>query len=146
MLLKKIKKITFNEFNKKLQKETFGIVLTAHPTFGMTHQIMINLARLATNKNEKGKKISDSELKLIIKDIFKTEQKPEKNISLDFEHDLSIIALKNLQHALNSFFKIVVNVTKEIFPNEYYEVMPQIFRLHTWVGYDVDGRRRYFME
>ena len=86
------------------------------------------------------KKISYSELKSIIKDIFKTEQKPEKNISLDFEHELSIIALKNLQYALRSFFKIVVNVTKEIFPNEYFEVMPQIFRLHTWVGYDVDGR------
>ena len=46
----------------------------------------------------KRKKISDSELKLIIKDIFKTEQKPEKNISLDFEHDLSIIALKNFKN------------------------------------------------
>ncbi|MAZ46520.1 MAG: hypothetical protein CMM98_02960, partial [Rickettsiales bacterium] len=140
LAFQKNKKIPFSDFNKKLQKETFGIVLTAHPTFGMTHQIMINLAKLATNKNEKGKKISDSELKSIIKDIFKTEQKPEKNISLDFEHELSIIALKNLQYALNSFFKIVVRVTKEIFPNEYFEVMPQIFRLHTWVGYDVDGR------
>ena len=140
LAFKKNQKISFHDFNEKLQKETFGIVLTAHPTFGMTHQIMINLAKLATNKNEKGKKISDSELKSIIKDIFKTEQKPEKNISLDFEHELSIIALKNLQYALRSFFKIVVNVTKEIFPNEYFEIMPQIFRLHTWVGYDVDGR------
>ena len=140
LAFKKKQKISFNDFNEKLQKETFGIVLTAHPTFGMTHQIMVNLAKLATNKNEKGKKISDSELKSIIKDIFKTEQKPEKNISLDFEHELSIIALKNLQYALGSFFKIVVNVTKEIFPNEYFEIMPQIFRLHTWVGYDVDGR------
>ncbi len=140
LAFKKNQKISFHDFNEKLQKETFGIVLTAHPTFGMTHQIMVNLAKLATNKNEKGKKISDSELKSIIKDIFKTEQKPEKNISLDFEHELSIIALKNLQYALRSFFKIVVNVTKEIFPNEYFEIMPQIFRLHTWVGYDVDGR------
>ena len=140
LAFKKKQKISFDDFNEKLQKETFGIVLTAHPTFGMTHQIMVNLAKLATNKNEKGKKISDSELKSIIKDIFKTEQKPEKNISLDFEHELSIIALKNLQYALGSFFKIVVNVTKEIFPNEYFEIMPQIFRLHTWVGYDVDGR------
>ena len=140
LAFKKKQKISFHDFNEKLQKETFGIVLTAHPTFGMTHQIMVNLAKLATNKNEKGKKISDSELKSIIKDIFKTEQKPEKNISLDFEHELSIIALKNLQYALGSFFKIVVNVTKEIFPNEYFEIMPQIFRLHTWVGYDVDGR------
>ena len=140
LAFEKKQKISFDDFNEKLQKETFGIVLTAHPTFGMTHQIMVNLAKLATNKNEKGKKISDSELKSIIKDIFKTEQKPEKNISLDFEHELSIIALKNLQYALGSFFKIVVNVTKEIFPNEYFEIMPQIFRLHTWVGYDVDGR------
>jgi len=140
LAFEKKQKISFDDFNEKLQKETFGIVLTAHPTFGMTHQIMVNLAKLATNKNEKGKKISDSELKSIIKDIFKTEQKPEKNISLDFEHELSIIALKNLQYALGSFFKIVINVTKEIFPNEYFEIMPQILRLHTWVGYDVDGR------
>ena len=140
LAFKKKQKISFNDFNEKLQKETFGIVLTAHPTFGMTHQIMVNLAKLATNKNERGKKIGDSELKSIIKDIFKTEQKPEKNISLDFEHELSIIALKNLQYALGSFFKIVINVTKEIFPNEYFEIMPQILRLHTWVGYDVDGR------
>ena len=39
LAFKKNQKITFNEFNKKLKKETFGIVLTAHPTFGMTHQI-----------------------------------------------------------------------------------------------------------
>ena len=34
----------------------------------------------------------------------------------------------------------VLNVSKEIFPKEYFEIMPQVFRLHTWVGYDVDGR------
>ena len=80
LAFQKNKKISFNEFNKKLQKETFGIVLTAHPTFGMTHQIMINLAKLATNKNEKGKKISDSELKSIIKDILKLNKNLKKYI------------------------------------------------------------------
>ena len=75
LAFEKKQKISFDDFNEKLKKETFGIVLTAHPTFGMTHQIMVNLAKLATNKNEKGKKISDSELKSIIKDIFKTETK-----------------------------------------------------------------------
>ena len=44
----------------------------------MTHQIMINLAKLATNKNEKGKKISDSELKSIIKDILKLNKNLKK--------------------------------------------------------------------
>ena len=134
------KKITFVEFNRQLGKEIFGIVLTAHPTFGMTYQIMLNLAKLATNHDEKGKKISDKELKSIIKDIFKTEQKPEKNISLDFEHELSTISLKNLQMSLNTFYRIVLKVTKELYPKEYMNVEPQVFRLHTWVGYDVDGR------
>ena len=55
----------------KNYKGDFWNCTTAHPTFGMTHQIMVNLAKLATNKNEKGKKINDSELKSIIKDIFK---------------------------------------------------------------------------
>ena len=78
----KDKKIPFEKFNFFLKKEIFGIVLTAHPTFGMTYEIMLKLAKLATDHNKNGKKIDDAELKLIIKEIFKTEQKPEKNISL----------------------------------------------------------------
>ena len=72
--------IEFESFNKLLKQEIFGIVLTAHPTFGMTFQMMQDLAKLATSENEKGKKISNNELKIIIKDIFKTEQRPERNI------------------------------------------------------------------
>ena len=68
-------------------------MLTAHPTFGMTYQMMQDLAKLATSENEKGKKISNKELKIIIK-IFLKLNKDQKNISLDFEHSLSISALK----------------------------------------------------
>ena len=74
--------------------------------------MMQDLAKLATSENEHGQKISNKELKLIIKDIFKSEQRPEKNISLDFEHSLSIAALKNLQLSLKSFYKIVIKVAK----------------------------------
>ena len=47
------KLINFKKFNQKLEKEIFGIVLTAHPTFGMTYEMMLQLARLATSKNNK---------------------------------------------------------------------------------------------
>ena len=106
----------------------------------MTYEIMLKLAKLATDHNKNGKKIDDAELKLIIKEIFKTEQKPEKNISLDFEHNLSIVSLKNLQLSLKSFYKIIISVTKQIYPSDYRNIKPTIFKLHTWVGYDVDGR------
>ena len=135
--------IEFEDFNKLLKQEIFGIVLTAHPTFGMTYQMMQDLAKLATSENEKGKKISNKELKIIIKDIFKTEQRPEKNISLDFEHSLSISALKNLQLSLKVFIKLLL-FAKKFYPKKYHEIYPQILRLHTWVGYDVDGRGDIF--
>ena len=116
--------IEFDNFNTLLDQEIFGIVLTAHPTFGMTFQMMQDLAKLATSEKENGKKISNKELKLIIKHIFKTEQRPEKNISLDFEHSLSIAALKNLQLSLKSFYKVVIKVAKEFYPKRYYEIYP----------------------
>ena len=45
--------LSFEEFNSILKTEVFGIVLTAHPTFGMTYQMMIELAKLATSKEKK---------------------------------------------------------------------------------------------
>ncbi len=135
--------ITFDQFNQKLEKEIFGIVLTAHPTFGMTYEMMIQLAKLATSKS-KSKKLSDKELKLIVKEVFKTEQRPEKTITLNFEHKLSMSALKFLQESLRTLYEIIVRIGKQLFPKEYHNIKPQIFRLHTWVGYDVDGRGDIF--
>ena len=33
---------------------------------------------------------------------------------------------------------------KKFYPKKYHEIYPQILRLHTWVGYDVDGRGDIF--
>ena len=55
--------IEFEDFNKLLKQEIFGIVLTAHPTFGMTYQMMQDLAKLATSENEKGKRFLIKSLK-----------------------------------------------------------------------------------
>ena len=137
------KKITFQEFNLKISKEIFGIVLTAHPTFGMTYNMMLELAKLATSKNN-NKNLTDKELKGIVKEVFKTEQRPEKKITLDFEHNLSMSALKFLQASLRTFYEVIIDVSKKLFPNDYHRITPQIFRLHTWVGYDVDGRGDIF--
>ena len=137
------KKITFQEFNRKISKEIFGIVLTAHPTFGMTYNMMLELAKLATSKNN-NKNLTDKELKGIVKEVFKTEQRPEKKITLDFEHSLSMSALKFLQASLRSFYEVIIDVSKKLFPGNYHRITPQIFRLHTWVGYDVDGRGDIF--
>lgn len=132
-------RIPFSEFKQKVEKDIFGIVLTAHPTFGMPAKIIEELANMASmTKNEK--KINVDDLKKIIKNIFKTEQRPDKNITLDYEHLLSLKALKNLQKALDLLNREIINVSREIYPEEFHKLSPKIFSLHTWVGYDVDGR------
>ena len=135
--------ISFNKFNMKIKEEIFGIVFTAHPTFGTTHEMMKELANLAiygfSNKDKNHKK-----LKSIIKQIFKTEQRPEKNITLDYEHSLSMVALEFLQESLETFYGVIMKVSQELYPEEYYKIEPKILRLNTWVGYDVDGRGDIF--
>ena len=132
--------IEFEIFKKKVEKNIFGIVLTAHPTFGNSFKMIESLANMATMTNVHGKGIDLNELKILIKKIFKTEQRPDKDITLDYEHGLSIYALKNLQIALREFYKQVLVVSKKIYPKQYHNLVPKIFSLHTWVGYDVDGR------
>ena len=134
----------FEHFKEIISKDIFGIVLTAHPTFGMTPKMMIDVAKLSTLTDYNGNKISDSRIKKIIKEIFKTEQRPEKNITLDFEHKLSIIALKNLQNSITKFYEIIIQVSRDLYPNDYHLIRPKILSLHTWVGYDVDGRGDIF--
>ena len=134
------KLIPFSKFKAKVEKDIFGIVLTAHPTFGMPAEMYEDLANMATMTKSDGKNISLPELKKIIKKIFKTEQRPDKNITLDYEHDLSLKALKNLQISLRDFNEQVLIISKEIYPKDYHDLSPLIFSLHTWVGYDVDGR------
>jgi len=135
--------ISFTEFNMKIKEEIFGIVFTAHPTFGTTHEMMKELANLAiygfSNKDKNHKK-----LKSIIKQIFKTEQRPEKNITLDYEHSLSMVALEFLQESLETFYGVFLKVSQDLYPKEYYKIEPKILRLNTWVGYDVDGRGDIF--
>ena len=135
--------ISFEEFNSKINEEIFGIVFTAHPTFGTTYEMMKELANLAiygfSNKDKNHKK-----LKSIIKQIFKTEQRPEKNITLDYEHSLSMIALEFLQESLETFYGVFLKVSEDLYPDDYHRIEPKILRLNTWVGYDVDGRGDIF--
>tara|TARA_A100001015_G_scaffold191824_1_gene213758 strand:+ start:28 stop:3060 length:3033 start_codon:yes stop_codon:yes gene_type:complete len=136
----KKKKKSFKEFKKIIENDAFGIVLTAHPTFGMSKCMLEDIASMATMTDSDGKKIDLENVKKIIKKIFQTEQRPDHNISLDYEHELSIVSLKNLQLALNLFYKQVLEVSKQYYPDEYLNINPNFFNLHSWVGYDVDGR------
>ena len=137
LAFKKKSLLPFSEFNSKIKNEIFGIVFTAHPTFGTTHDMMNQLANLAISGSSTEQ--NQNKLKSIIKQIFKTEQRPEKNITLDYEHSLSMIALEFLQQALETFYTVFLKVAEDLYPKNYHKIEPRILSLNTWVGY-VDGR------
>ena len=46
--------LTFDAFQKLVEKEVFGIVITAHPTFNLAGTQMTAMACLATDRDQNG--------------------------------------------------------------------------------------------
>ena len=57
--------IPFEIFKKKLEDDVFGIVLTAHPTFGMSLPMLKDIATMASMTDVNGKKINLEDIKKI---------------------------------------------------------------------------------
>ncbi len=51
----------FAEFQALLERELFGIVITAHPTFSQSTEMLHNLAELAMERDSAGNKLSAKE-------------------------------------------------------------------------------------
>ena len=123
----------------QLKKDVFGIVLTAHPTFGMTEDTLKNIASMATMTDYKGKNFNYRS-KEIIKKYFRLNNDLIKISHSIFEHNISLVALKNLQEALIIFYGQLFEFTKEEFPQDYLTQHPGfLVYIPGWL-YDVDGR------
>ncbi|HVJ43148.1 MAG TPA: phosphoenolpyruvate carboxylase [Dongiaceae bacterium] len=130
----------FAEFKALIERELFGIVMTAHPTFGQSTGMMRVMAELATGKDTGGKTLSAAERKRRIGLARAVEHRAPEKIDLGYEHDLSIEAIRNAQRALRRAYDIVFDVAAELYPHEWEELSPKLVTLASWVGYDLDGR------
>ena len=61
-------------------------------------------------------------------------------ITLGDEHAQAIAAMRAAGNARDRLHRIVYEVAARHWPNEWRRVEPMIFRLASWVGYDMDGR------
>src|SRR6185436_6346087 len=130
----------FAEFQALLERELFGIVMTAHPTFSQSTEMLHNLAELAMERDSAGNKLNAKERARRLNAARTVEHRPPVQIDLAYEHKLSIEAITNVQRALRRVYDIVFDVASEFYPKEWEQLRPRLLTIASWVGYDLDGR------
>ena len=132
--------LPFDEFRTRIERAVLGIVLTAHPTFGMTIELSRALMRMATNREEAGGPLGAAAGADTLRDVMNAAHLPPANLTLAVEHDFSIEALGHIQDALDRTNAIVLDVAAELYPTRWSELRPNLITAASWVGYDLDGR------
>lgn len=132
--------VEFVEFKNRLEHVFFRFVLTAHPVYPFTEDLMILQSQLITGSNENGTLLNDKQKKDILLKLLEASFKPEENLTINREFDISMKALQNMRKVLFDFRKIVLEVAYEAFPEQWTEINVQLLQLASWVCYDTDGR------
>lgn len=126
------KTIPFADFSARVERATFGIVFTAHPTFSMSRDAMSALAELAGDPSDSGSVIQA----LSDGDLFG----PPAPIDLRLEEEFAARAIANARFARGRIHAIILDVARAAYPDDWRQLVPQIATLASWVGYDLDGR------
>jgi phosphoenolpyruvate carboxylase len=139
--------VTFEVFKEIVEREIFGIVITAHPTFSISKQLTHILAELVVRgkKNNIGNsqgteilgKKSTTEL---IDEVAATPHGSSEQITLDDEMDFALMAINNIRQALRRVYRILFAVSQKVYPHDWQRLTPKLLTVATWVGYDLDGR------
>src|SRR5262249_2868045 len=130
----------FDTFRSALECRRFGIVATAHPTFGLTAELMRVQAKLAVDRDVDGGRLAPTTRAALVERALSAEHGPDPNLDLSVEHAMALDVLDNVRSVLARAQAIALEVAAELFPARWREFKPGLITLATWVGYDLDGR------
>jgi len=132
--------VAFDVFKKRVEREVFGIVITAHPTFTVSEDLTRAQATLAVGRNEDGTPLSKSDLNALVKTIAETPHGTPGQIGLADEQRFALMAIGNIHKALRRVYGVVFGVASELYPDQWQTLTPRLLTVASWVGYDLDGR------
>lgn len=132
--------IAFEAFKARVEDELFGVVTTAHPTFSITGELMRALAALGTGRGTDGSLLSPKAAADLVDLACREEHRPDRDLDLLREHELSLEAIGNIQIALRRAYGILLDVARTVYPSQWTELTPRLITVASWVGYDLDGR------
>ncbi|WP_338113657.1 arsenate reductase/protein-tyrosine-phosphatase family protein, partial [Thioclava electrotropha] len=90
----------FDQFAALTARELIGIVITAHPTFGLSAELYELLAQLCSGVSPDGAELSDAELAKVRERVGELTHCPDDTIDLRQEQKLALSAIKNIQLAV----------------------------------------------
>lgn len=130
----------FAAFKALVERASFGVVFTAHPTFAMPRDASRTLVELATGHALDGSKLDDAGRAERLAGVAHIEHRPPTGLSLVVEQSWSMEALSNAHDALQKIHAIVFGVAARHRPDQWRTLTPRLVTLASWVGYDHDGR------
>ncbi|MCF6199132.1 MAG: phosphoenolpyruvate carboxylase [Hyphomicrobiaceae bacterium] len=125
--------VAFEDFRAMWEHPLNGAVFTAHPTFMMSRELRGVLVDLIGQKSELSEQNVASRLKNL-------RHGPDKQISLQNEHEEVQEALANAQQASQQMIGVILEVARQTYSEEWKAINPNPVELNSWVGYDMDGR------
>ena len=121
---------SYAAFTERFSRARNGIVLTAHPTFGLSEALTRRMVEISSS----GEYPEDEEERIGL------PHRPDDKIDLAYEHARAQDAIRNLRtgyyELLNSFF----SVAAARYGDRVYSFRPNLATIASWVGYDLDGR------
>ncbi len=118
----------FERFKARWSRARNGIVLTAHPTFGLSEELSRRMLDITTGE-AKG-----------LRGAMGIPHRPDANITLEYEHKAVQFAIQNLRDAQEDLLNAFFSVAAAGFGERAYKLRPQLATVASWVGYDLDGR------
>jgi phosphoenolpyruvate carboxylase len=130
----------FEQFRALVESVVFGAVFTAHPAFTIRHELALALAELGTGQARDGKVLDQGGRARRMALVAGAAHGPESALTLDVEHAWSVEALRQAHGALEKIHRIVFQIARERWPQQWTRLTPRLISLASWVGYDQDGR------
>lgn len=117
----------FEAFQTRWKRPRNGVVLTAHPTFGMSQKLGARLIDIAASGDSSEQAIG-------------IPHRPDPSLTIEYEHGCAQTAISNLRGAyvdtLHTFFR----TAHRKFGDRALKIRPKLTTFASWVGYDLDGR------
>ena len=121
----------WDAFKAWAERPALGIVLTAHPTFSLSRDIRRVLGDIAS---------ADTTPDASVEELKTYPYLPRRAPTLLEEHEDTQAALIRIADALDGANRIVLEVARSAFPDEWTGLTPHLADAYSWVGYDIDGR------
>jgi phosphoenolpyruvate carboxylase len=132
--------VPFETFRRAVERDRFGIVITAHPTFSLAKDLQAILIELALGVDAAGQPLDAARRRALIDSVAHAEHRPDRPLDLDEEHRQSLAAIANLRTVLRQAYRLVYEVAEAVYPERWTELNPRLVTIASWVGYDLDGR------